>query len=737
MFDWLGFRKGLPLWWSYRLNRHLQPDIEDIFEGIANTRKDILIQWASDSWSLLDRLAEQLTSMGGGSPFGEGAREQWDALLQGAKQRGSDFSELFLLDARSEVAASTFPPHRGASYAGRDKPAAPGLEAAKSKGEKLLYGPYGDPLTLQIGPSTSAFHDKMTLLFIVPFRKNGVWEGALCGRVPNDVLGDLIQRESGHVYPDSGDNYLFMAEPALLRNIAPGTALSRSRFEDLAFTHGENLKDGVHTDWGTVQVKEHTELELVFTDPATGKLHPGVANTIKNGSNLFVAFPGYSDYRHVPVIGKGITFRLPHCPDLWGMMCEGDLEEVYRVRGISWKIASAFVWLSVLIVLLNVAMTLVLAGRVPVALQGVVTGAANLLGVYLAYSRLKRKYAEPTAERLRRISRFIRINAEGTGDLTQRLDRSDFAEDETGELVKWLNNMIDSLEGMLMRMKQSAADVQESQQLLLASTDGTERSTSRMSEKIGDMIGRMRRQLQDIDVAKDVSTNMSESLKAMEVQAGQQIAVAQEQVGQIGSKMQDIQRKVEQTNETIRIFLSTFKEIAQVVQFIEEISAQTNLLSLNASIEAARAGELGRGFAVVAGEIRKLAEQTKQSTSQIGGIVESIRAHAEEAIEAIADGNRAASEGARMAKAAWGILEASASGETTKSRVVEEMVAVMENIAQVSFENRRLSEEVEHTVAELTDSMKQARFTSAQVSDITGSLLGVINQFKLTEGRIR
>ena len=123
--------------------------------------------------------------------------------------------------------------------------------------------------------------------------------GILCGRVPNDVIGDLIQRESGHVYPDSGDNYIFMAKPEMNHHIAPGTALSRSRFEDRTFTHGENLKDGVTTDWGTVSVKEHTELELIFTDPATGSA-PGVANTIANGSNLFVAF------RDIPITA---TFR--------------------------------------------------------------------------------------------------------------------------------------------------------------------------------------------------------------------------------------------------------------------------------------------------------------------------------------------------------------------------------------------------------------------------------------------
>ncbi|PTB84051.1 methyl-accepting chemotaxis protein, partial [Pseudidiomarina aestuarii] len=159
--------------------------------------------------------------------------------------------------------------------------------------------------------------------------------GALCGRVPNDVVSDLIQREAGHVYPESGDNYIFMVESRFDPMIHQGVALSRSRFEDNTFSHGENLKSGINTHWGVVKVNRHTEFEIRFTDPATGQLHPGVRETIRNGENLFVTYPGYSDYRHIPVIGKGVTFQLTGSPDRWGMMCEGDLEEVYRRRSVN------------------------------------------------------------------------------------------------------------------------------------------------------------------------------------------------------------------------------------------------------------------------------------------------------------------------------------------------------------------------------------------------------------------
>ncbi|MGG4144778.1 methyl-accepting chemotaxis protein [Paenibacillus algorifonticola] len=742
MFDWLGTRTGFPLWVSWKLNSGIKEDVEHIFEGVADTRKELLLQWADEYWGHMERLSNQLLDGLSALQTAAFSKEQqkWIApLLERSYARGMDFTELFLLDNHNHVAHSTYPTHIGTHY-GEGSALSPGMQYSQKgdpAGRRCFFGPFEDGITLKLGARTSSFHDKMTIMFMQPLIVDGSRVGTLCGRVPNDVLGDLIQRESGHVYPDSGDNYLFMAEPSLQRNIVPGTALSRSRFEDRTFTHGENLKDGVTTDWGTVSIKEHTELEIVFTDPATGELHPGVAGTIRNGSNLFAQFPGYSDYRHIAVIGKGVTFRMPHCPDLWGMMCEGDLEEVYRLRSIGWRQRKLQMYAALLQSVLTFLLASLVIGYMPLWGAATVLGGFNLLfGILFAIS-IQRKESQRVTGHLERINRFIRINAEGKGDLTQRLSTKEFDCDETQELAKWINNMIDSLEGIMLQVKLTAAEVLSSQSVMNESSAHTALSTERVGSKVGHMIGSIRHQLKDIDKAKNAAGEMRDTLSVLERQAAEQIAMAQTEVGRIGEKMQHISTKVEDTNGTIRKFMKTVEEIRDVLQVIEEISSQTNLLALNASIEAARVGEQGRGFAVVASEIRKLADLTKKSTEEVHGITRQIYSEAEQAYHSMDEGTKVVVEGTDLVAAAARTLQSAQADDQRKTQVVEEVVKLMEQIAEVSLQNRSVSSDVEGQVQELIVEMDNVRHTSTNVESITMLLQQLVGQFKLTESRIR
>ncbi len=690
-----------------------------------------MMDWAEEQWSHLDRLLQQIQSVQSQYVLQDSQHlSKLDAWFQSSYIRTVDSTELFMLNEQNQVVFSTYKKHIGQIYADHETLIGPGLKYSKADHhwKKCLYGPYSDPLTLDIGPRSSAFHDDVTLLFINPILQEGRYVGSLCSRVPGDVLGDLIQRESGHIYPDSGDNYLFMAESILRPHLQPGTALSRSRFEDRTFTHGENLKDGVTTEWGVVSVKEHTELELMFTDPSTGELHPGVANTIQNGSNLFVAFPGYSDYRHISVIGKGITFQLPHCPDRWGMMCEGDLEEVYRIRSIGWR---QFKQHSLFTLLSGVAGAALVYAFTGSGWSATAMGAFNVLFGFFTALQLHRSHYRRVHEDLRRISRFIRINAEGRGDLTQRLNKSDFAQDESGELAKWINNMIDSLEGIMLKVQLATVDVMDNQYQMRTSTETTQGTTERVNHKLGSMIQAIRTQLEDLDQAKIAADHMRIKLQQLETSATEQIGVAQQEVERIGDKMTQISGAVSDTNRTILSFMDTMKEIYRALAVIDEISAQTNLLALNATIEAARVGEHGQGFSVVAGEIRKLAELSRSSTENIHQILDRISTAAGAASQLITEGDQVLAEGTTLVQAASQLLQNATAEEPERTQVVDQVVMLMENIAAISHQNRATSAEVEAEMIELIRDMLQVQHSSHNVEAITVFLQQLVGQFHL------
>lgn len=716
MFGWLGWKKGLPLWWSYQLNKKTKHKKEQIFEGIAKTRVHALMTWTTDRWISLDVRANEVLRL---------HEQHFATYLVDSKNKSTYFTELFLIDKEAKVVASSYERHIGTTYKANTL-YAKAITHVMSTGKPLLYGPFKDDLTVQIGARTSKFHDAVTLLFLQPVIEQGQVQYILAARVPNDVLGDLIQREAGHIYPDSGDNYIFMTKSNFDPTIQPGTALSRSRFEDDSFSYGENLKAGVHTgQWGIVKVKEHTEFEIRFTDPATNELHPGVANTIKNGSNLFVEFPGYSDYRHIPVIGKGVTFQLPHSPDVWGMMCEGDLEEVYRTRSIGFLLGFQFAtYMLMNIILFQVLTAIDLVHPLIVLTVNIVYGV-------LATSTFLKKNVGPIVERIERVTDMVQTIAEGEGDLTLRIDKNVLANDETSEMARWVNNFVDTQATLIGKVKTSSKDVQLTNNLLNERILHVEQHSALIITQMEEMLTAILHQLDDVRAGMSQVDEISDVMLRLEEQSEQHLQHAQQQVEGIDDKMADVVDKVKATLALTSNFTESSESISKVVVSINAIAEQTNLLALNASIEAARAGEHGKGFAVVADEIRKLAGQTKLATEEINETLKLIENSSAQIEEAIYRNSEEVQQGASYITVVKDVLLSMSNEHQDNEQITEQIRSVMTNIAASSEQNVRVVEQVEKTTQEMNALTEAVRSDTERSKLLVGTLSKAVSKFQL------
>jgi heam-based aerotactic trancducer len=124
----------------------------------------------------------------------------------------------------------------------------------------------------------------------------------------------------------------------------------------------------------------------------------------------------------------------------------------------------------------------------------------------------------------------------------------------------------------------------------------------------------------------------------------------QEQLKSLEKQIHSIHKSTLTMKENVDTLNELSTQIRQVVTIVEDISNQTNLLSLNASIEAARAGEHGKGFAVVANEVRKLSEQTQKSVESIRTFTEQITEQNENVVNSLLEVKELTEDGQKISQ---------------------------------------------------------------------------------------
>ncbi len=229
--------------------------------------------------------------------------------------------------------------------------------------------------------------------------------------------------------------------------------------------------------------------------------------------------------------------------------------------------------------------------------------------------------------------------------------------DEIGDLSRHLGTLVDSL-GSFFRSVKSAVD--NVAMLKDELSDGTARSAAAVNEitqnidsiktrfeVLDSAIEQAQKGLSDIGATLSAFNDETSQQTASMSDAGRELSRAVEAVGLVSRDLSERARnadalkrvvidggeKVQATNEVIKGIVYDISGIAEFIELIDQISEQTNILSMNAAIESAHAGTAGKGFAVVAEEIRKLAESTQENAQRIGAVLESITSKADAVLQ--------------------------------------------------------------------------------------------------------
>lgn len=283
----------------------------------------------------------------------------------------------------------------------------------------------------------------------------------------------------------------------------------------------------------------------------------------------------------------------------------------------------------------------------------------------------------------------------------------------------------DKAEHLLDKIKDSVGVLGNASGAIWQSIDATEEISGQISvgaedvakraveevgatETIRKMVETCVKKIQEVASASRDMTEISNATSDSVLDGGNMVQQLNKQMSELNDKMNAIAFSMTELNQEN-------EKIMGILQTLNKITAQTNLLSLNASIEAARAGEHGRGFAVVATEIRELSENSSRFTEQIHGILDGIRIRTNQVKEEVEAGQQFM----EMCSQHTGQVDSSFQSIASNTK------QVLEQARKIEMGSGEMVTLLEETRGNVNDINENVEATSAAMEEITASIMSL------------